>query len=158
MSVRSYLVQETIVETISERALAQVGSPVPEPVAAVLDAAERPDLARAGYFVRVTEADLFEPARKPSGWLADELDANTGAGASPWPGAVAELAARLSEREPAVRPDPDNTDAVSWRIPGPGGHVRHYVAVRLCGAQEPALKRDVIYGFLVRCCEETRPA
>ena len=158
MSVRSELVQETIVATICERALARSDSPLPEPVAAVLDAVARPDLARAGYFVRVTETDLFEPARRPAAWLADQLDADAGENASPWPAAVAALAARLSEGEPGGRPDPDDADAVSWRIPGPGGHVRHYVALRLAGAQEPALKRNVIYGVLVRCCEETRPA
>ena len=158
MSVRADLVQETIVGTICERARARCDSPLLERVAAVLDAAGRPDLARAGYFVRVTEADLFEPARRPAGWLAEQLDADAGEDASPWPVAVAELAARLSDREPHERPDPDDPDAVSWRIPGPGGHVRHYVALCLCGAQEPTLKRDVIYGFLVRCCEEARPA
>ena len=152
MSVQSELVRTTMVETIRERALARVGDPLPAPVAAALDAAGRPDLARAGYFTRVTETELFAPAREPVHWLAHELRTRA-ARESPWPRAVHELAAELADREPAERPDPDDARAVSWRIPGPGGHVRHYVAVSLAG-DESALRRDVIYGFVVRCCEE----
>ena len=155
MSVQSELVRMTMVETIRERALARVGEQLPQPVAEVLGSARRPDLARAGYFTRVIETELFAPAREPAAWIAEELRALANA-KSPGPGAVAELAARLAEREPSERPDPENADAVTWRIPGPGGHVRHYVALALIGHDgDPALKRDVVYGFVVRCCEET---
>jgi hypothetical protein len=154
MSVQSELVRTTMVETIRERAVAQADGPVPEHVAAVLDAAERPDLARLGYFARVTETDLFEPAREPAAWIARELQARA-RGESPWPNAVSKLAASLADREPSKRPDPENPDAVTWRVAGPGGHVRHYVAVALAGDEdEPTPKRDFVYGFVVRCCEE----
>jgi len=126
-------------------------------VAKALDAAPRPELARAGYFARMTETDLFEPARQPVPWLAEELRALAPGGVA-WPDAVSELAARLAGGEPEERPAPDDPDAVTWRIPGPGGHVRHYVAVRLTGTEEPTSKRDVVYGFVVRCCEEGSPA
>jgi hypothetical protein len=154
MSVQSELVRTTMVETIRERAVARASDPLPNRVSSVLNAAARPDLARLGYFMRVTETDLFEPAREPAAWLAEELQALT-EGDSSWPEAVSELAASLADREPSERPGPDNPDAITWRIAGPGGHVRHYVAVAFaCDNDAPALKRDVIYGFVARCCEE----
>lgn len=156
MSVRSELVRETLVDTICDRARALVGSPVPEPVATALDATAQPELARLGYFVRITETELFEPARRATPGLADELRVLAD-GESPWPRVVSELAGGLAAREPRERPDPDDGDAVSWRFPGPGGHVRHYVALRLIGSGDAALKRDVVYGFVVRCCEEASP-
>jgi hypothetical protein len=157
MSVQSDLVRETIVNTISERALARADTQLPEPVASALDLAEHPELARTGYFARIVETELFEPARTHAPGLAEELHAAMARG-SHWTGAVAELAALISGREPLERPDPDDADAFSWRVPGPGGHVRHYVALRLIGRGDPALKRDVIYGFALRCCEEVSPA
>ena len=37
----------------------------------------------------------------------------------------------------------------------PGGHVRHYVALALIGdGGDPALKREVVHGLVVRCLEE----
>lgn len=163
MSVQSELVRATMVETIRERALARVGEPLPDAVAEVLAGARRSDLARAGYFTRVVEAELFAPAREPSAWIAEKLRSVAQAdelrrvaeAESPWPPVVRELAAGLAEREPTERPDPGNPDAVTWRIPGPGGHVRHYVALVLIGDDgDPALKCDVVYGLVVRCLEE----
>ena len=162
MAVQSELVRVTMVETIRDRTLARVGEPLPHPVAEVLGMARRPDLARAGYFFRVVETELFAPAREPAAWITEELRAvadgdelrRVPAAASPWPHAVQDLAAGLADREPLERPDPRNPDAVTWRIPGPGGHVRHYVALALFGDGDPALKRDVVYGFVLRCCEE----
>ena len=102
----------------------------------------------------MVETVLYAHGRDPARWLAGELHAPPSA-ESPWPHAVAELAARLADREPPERPEPGNADAVTWRIPGPGGHVRHYVAMALAGDDpDPALKRDVVFGFVVRCCEE----
>ena len=152
MSVQSELVRETIVNTICERALARADDPLSPAVAEALDAAPHPELARAGYFARVAETELFEPAREPAAWLQDELR-SLGSEGSPWPSGVTEVAGRLADGEPLERPDPGNADAVSWRIAGPGGHVRHYVAQRLSG-DRPGSKRDVTYGFVVRCCEE----
>lgn len=158
MSVRSELVKETLVDTICDRVRARMTQDVPPSVAVALDAAPASQsAARAGYFARITETELFEAAREPMPTLADELVASRGA-ASPWSETVIEIARTLAAREPLERPDPDDADAGSWRVPGPGGHVRHYVALRLVEDGEVALKRDFMYGFLVRCCEEITPA
>jgi len=71
--------------------------------------------------------------------------------------------------EPVGRPAPDDPAATTWRVPGPGGHVRHYLARRtiedlLQGRDRPFdgdpadLKIPWVYGFLVRACEEALPA
>ena len=153
MSVRSELVRETVVETICDLALARVETPLPAAVASALDAAEHPQLARAGYFARVCETELFEPARHTTPELSELLRDAVREG-SPWSEAVSELAAGLAGREPLERPEPDDPDAFSWRVPGPGGHVRHYVALRMADLHDLASKRDVMHGFVVRCCEE----
>ena len=162
MSVQSELVRTTMVDTIRKRALARVHDSLPQAVADVLDAAARPDLARAGYFSRVVETELFVPAREPAPWVAEDLRSLMDTAhlrgvpdlGPRWPPELRELAAGLADREPADRPDPDNPDAVTWRIPGPGGHVRHYVAMALIDDGDPALKRDVVYGIVVRVLEE----
>lgn len=127
MAVRSDLVKETMVETICSRVRARLED-------------EHLTPERAGYLARLVETELFAAARSPLPGLTDDSR-------------EAEVIAReLASREPLDRPAPDDPDAVSWRVPGPGGHVRHYVAVRLLGRAE--LKRDFMYGFLMRCCEE----
>ncbi|HEV3376582.1 MAG TPA: hypothetical protein VG126_04820, partial [Thermoleophilaceae bacterium] len=102
---------------------------------------------------RVVEAELFEPARSPAPGLADTLGERLAAGAERQ-AAVEAVARELAAQEPLERPDPSDAGAVTWRVPGPGGHVRHYVARRLIGPGDPGLKRDFVYGFVVRCCEE----
>lgn len=158
MSVRSELVKETLVNTVCDRVQARIGDDVPAAVAVALEAAPSSEsAARAGYFARITETELFEAARAPMPTLADELRAGRAA-ASPWPETVIEVALTLAEREPLERPDPDDAEAVSWLIPGPGGHVRHYVALRLVEDGRASFKPDFMYGFLVRCCEEITSA
>ena len=154
MSVRSELVKETLVDTICSRVQARMADEVSASVAVALEAAPAShSAARAGYFARIIETELFEAARVPMPTLADELVAGR-AGGTPWPETVVEVARALAAREPLERPDPHDADAVSWRIPGPGGHVRHYVALRLVEAGRASFKPDFMYGFLVRCCEE----
>jgi hypothetical protein len=74
---------------------------------------------------------------------------------------------RLSE--PLGKPSPDDEAAMSWRVPGPGGHVRHFLARRTIEeylreadaavVEDPAeLKRPWLYGFFVAACEEALPA
>jgi hypothetical protein len=59
---------------------------------------------------------------------------------------------------------------MTWRIPGPGGHVRHYVALEAIewlagetavdigdGGAGAELKRCWLYGFFLRACEEIGP-
>jgi hypothetical protein len=176
--VNTALVLETLVETVVARVQAGGGDAPSAGVAAVLEAhgralagANDPALDRglrhAGYRARVVEAELFAPARRSAGWLPGALRAEFLQCGS-WPEAIAGLCAGLARAEPLDRPEPDDADAVSWRIPGPGGHVRHYVARRtigehLRGLEGPidgdpaALKRPWLYGFLVRACEEALP-
>jgi hypothetical protein len=131
-------------------------------------------LRRIGYLTRLVEADLFEPARTPMEGLADAVTARI-AGAEEWSAAVSAVCAELARHEPLPKPTPDDERATSWKVPGPGGHVRHYVvaaaiADALSGGDENGrggladgiedaaeLKRSWMYGFLVRCCEEALP-
>ena len=176
MSVRSDVVKETLVERISDRVVARLPGELPAEVCAALDDGLEAEgntgsselsaqMARAGYLTRIVEAELFEPARAPMPGLAEQLCARLERGA-PWHAAAAEVARQLASGEPLHRPDPGDVGAASWRVPGPGGHVRHYVADRLAGrlpsthggsvdqARPSASKRDFMYGFFVRCCEE----
>jgi hypothetical protein len=156
IAVRSALVKEVLV--------AQIADAVQERIAAVLlaeafdpeDAGEQAlALARAGYATRIVERELFEPARRTAPELeeralerADQLGDRRAA--------IAELSRELASLEPLGRPDPAGGTA-SWKVPGPGGHVRHYVALelgrRLAGTGT-ARKRDFMFGFFVRWCEE----
>jgi hypothetical protein len=114
--------------------------------------------ARLGYACRGVELERFEPARRPIEWLAEELRARDGL----------ELALELAGTEPDGRPDPG--EAASWRVPGPGGHVRHYLAVDGAaqliasggedggelpkGIELVELKGCWMLGFFLHCCRE----
>ncbi|MBA2256972.1 MAG: hypothetical protein H0W05_07135 [Thermoleophilaceae bacterium] len=127
-------------------------------------------LARGGYATRVAESERFEPARESSpvvGRLLDERFAESRGDAIE---ASVLVSAELALTEPAERPLPDDERAASWRVPGPGGHVRHHVARRFIQretAQDGRTsttehveeqKRFWFYGFFIRCCEECRAA
>jgi len=171
------LVLQTLVERIFGLVEGRRDTPPPEAVAAVLAATDLPvagsdpqldaGLRHAGYLTRVVEVELFEPARAPAEWIPELLTERFASTAS-WDEAVAGACAELASGEPLGKPSPDDATAVSWRIPGPGGHVRHYLARRtiedyLGGADAPPvedpaeLKRPWLYGFLVRTCEEALP-
>jgi hypothetical protein len=169
MSVRTDLVREHLVGTIVSAALERQDQALPEwaevPVVTAMDTVSVSEhsgpaqalgskLARLGYWCRAIEVERFEPARQPMPWLdaALEQDGQT------------ELAARLARREPGERPDPES-GVPSWRVPGPGGHVRHYAAIhaiRILGAEsgrpigisEGDLKRCWMLGFYLRCCHD----
>jgi hypothetical protein len=150
----------------------------PEPVAGVLaadlglaggEAQLEADLRHAGYLARVVEVELFEPARQPADWLGGMLTERFVSTAS-WDEAVSGTCAQLAGAEPLGKPDPDDATAMSWRVPGPGGHVRHFLARRTIEdylsaseatgplVEDPAeLKRPWLYGFYVRACEEALP-
>jgi hypothetical protein len=125
-------------------------------------------LRHAGYLTRVVEAELFEPAQRPADWIPDMLRERFSSTGS-WSEAIAEVSAELARAEPVEKPSPNDESAKSWRIPGPGGHVRHFVARRAIEAHlsegesyysvgDPAeLKRPWVYGFFVRACEEALP-
>jgi hypothetical protein len=173
ISVRAEVVRETLVARIVE--LIRTASEQPAPAVAELLANPPPGtsagsthevgneaegsgpraerLAHAGYRLRLVEWRLFEPARRPTPGLAERLRERIETGVSRMQ-AIAMLSRELAEAEPLERPRPDDERAGTWRVPGPGGHVRHYVAQELIGAGPPELKRAFVYGFFVRCCEE----
>jgi hypothetical protein len=85
--------------------------------------------------------------------------------------AAAELSAELARAEPEGKPDVADAGAMTWRIPGPGGHVRHLVALatidrllaELPDPDRPALEREQLrrlwlHGFFLRCSDEVLDA
>ena len=175
VAVDSGLVGQTLVQAVYSRV---ADRPVPTPPAPAGDALATTDerfvagderkldlvLRRAGYLAREVETELFEPAQQPAVWLAELLTERLAAAEDP----AVELAAVCSELaycEPTGKPSPNDPAAATWRIPGPGGHVRHFVARRSIEEHlqnrarpiegDPAdLKRPWVFGFLVRACEE----
>jgi hypothetical protein len=145
MSVDSRLVKDVLVRELLRRAEGHA-----EQGAGRHLAGEHSAMVRLGYCARLAEADLFEPARAPLPGLAERMAKE----------ATTDVSRELASAEPSDRPDPED-DVASWRVPGPGGHVRHYVAMlaaeRLAPDDDPAqAKRAFMYGFFVRCCEEVR--
>lgn len=183
MPVQVEVIKEVLVDRILGDALERYPGDPPALVGEALEAAlDLPAsdgggldlrLRRLGYLTRVVEAELFDPARQPMDGLGEELARRRGDGEI-WPGAVSGLCAELAAREPLPKPDPADDRATSWKVPGPGGHVRHFVvaaAIAEALELEPGgraalppgiddageLKRSWMYGFLVRCCEESAP-
>jgi hypothetical protein len=177
-AVDAGLVRETLVGSIAARVEERrADTPPPQAVVAILEAEELPPtgddreldrrLRHAGYHTRAVEVELFEPARGKADWVPDLLRERF-ARTTSWPRAVAGACADLSASEPHGKPSPDDEAAMSWRVPGPGGHVRHYVARwaieeylqgwKSSPVDDPAeLKRPWLYGFFVRTCEEALP-
>ena len=178
IAVDAGLVGKTIVEAMFNRIEERPAPAPPDPVGAALD---DPDLAlaslsearlemqlrRAGYLAREVEVDMFEPAKKPATWLAAVVRERF-AETDDWAAAIVAACADLARTEPVGKPDPKDPAAATWRVPGPGGHVRHFLArrtieERLQGRSRPvdgdpaALKVPWVYGFLVRACEEVLP-
>lgn len=173
------LVLQTLVEKVFAHVQERRSEPLPGPIGAVLttrserlagdnDPALEDGLRRAGYLARVVEVELFEPAQRSADWIEAALRERT-AGGGGWAAAITQLSAGIARSEPLGRPSPDDELAMSWRVPGPGGHVRHYLARRTIEedlreltepiAGDPAeLKRPWLYGFFVRACEEVLPA
>jgi hypothetical protein len=175
VAVDSGLVGQTLVEAV----LGQVGKlPPPDPPGPAGEALNDPDLSlaapdegrlemrlrRAGYLARVAEAELFDPAKQPATWLATLVRERLGDGDDE-AAAIGAACAELARAEPIGKPHPDDPAAATWRVAGPGGHVRHYVARRtiedeLQGRERPVtgdpadLKIPWVYGFFVRACEE----
>jgi hypothetical protein len=178
LAVDTGLVIQTLVERVVDRVEARREERPPEAIAAVLegidsqlaggeDPALVASLAHGGYLCRVVELEFFEPANETADWIPGMLRERF-AGTASWPDAVAGTCADLARSEPLGKPSPDDKAAMTWRVPGPGGHVRHYVARRtieehLRGRETPTvgdpaeLKRLWLYGFFVRACEEALP-
>lgn len=189
MSVRTDLVREHLVGQLRAAVADRLPGEIPDSVTVEIDgafdavlgaerAATAPsenariagDLARAGYVTRVVEAEMFEPARRVPSWLTDMLRSRLVSGDDARATAAAALSRELARAEPDGRPDPSEEHA-SWRVPGPGGHVRHYLAIEAAGEccrkdprGEPRLperiytagelKRCWLFGFFLRCCQE----
>jgi hypothetical protein len=175
VAVDAGLVGQTLVEAVFAR-VQQLPAPAPTgPTGAALEDADvslfaghegalEMQLRRAGYLARLVEVELFDPAKQPAAWLGPlvgERFAETG----DWAAALIGASADLARSEPVDKPHPDDPAAATWRVPGPGGHVRHYVARRtieelLQGRDRPLdgepaeLKIPWVYGFFVRACEE----
>ena len=189
MPVRTDVVKQFLVGRIHELVTRRVSDRLPESTETLFDSAlqrvagegtadgDSPRtavaLARRGYVTRLVEAELFEPARAPMPGLTDLVREQLKPGRS-WEEAAAQVASGLARREPAGLPQPDDEDAGSWRVPGPGGHVRHHLAAEAVSELGPAgsatgpggrrpvegavdLKRCWLYGFYIRCCEESLP-
>jgi hypothetical protein len=178
VAVDAGLVGKTLVEAVLAR-VQELEAPTPLPAAG--EALDDPDLSlfagdegrlemrlrRAGYLARVAEVELFDPAKQPAPWLT-ALVGERLADSADQASALTAACADLARAEPVGKPHPDDPAAATWRIPGPGGHVRHYVARRTIEEElqgrdrpldgEPAdLKIPWVYGFFVRACEEVLP-
>jgi hypothetical protein len=152
ITVRTEVVMEVLVVSMARAVAERMGEPVPDDVEAELAAADTvleqaragagaaATLARAGWHARAVELERFARARESLPLLQSDAT-------------VMEQLVGLARREPLERPAPDDDRAITWRIPGPGGHVRHYLALRAiedAGLTGPAaLKRCWVLGFLV---------
>lgn len=152
MAVDPALLKEFMLDDLYNRAAAASSGALPQDSErALAECAERlgagdSAIARAGYCTRVAETDRFERAREGMPWLRSLLDEQSGDRAA--------VAATLALGEPGGKPSPDNPAAMTWKVPGPGGHVRYFLAVRWTGGTDEDSRRRWLYGFFLRCCEE----
>jgi len=133
ISVRSDVAAALLIDGLFEEAQNRLSDPAPD----WLDGADVPRAARLGYLARIIEVERFAPAGRPATWLSGLLEASD----------AKEVSLRLAREEPLEKPTPSE-GAPSWRVPGPGGHVRHFLALRAGD------KRSWMLGFFARCCEE----
>lgn len=136
MSVNTGLVLETLVGSICAEVAKLAGEErVLRPALATdvvaslaADGALAGACANRGYLARAVELDLFEPARAPTPGLREAIEMLVAEG-SELDEAVASYSLSVAVREPLRRPSPDE-GTFTWKVPGPGGHVRHYVALQ----------------------------
>jgi hypothetical protein len=185
MAVHPELVREHLVAPLHARAMSLMKELSPEALEQGWEEARRAlapevgrnedadrlarSLARAGYAAREAELERFEPARGEVDWLLDEISARIDRGQDP---AVARRSVCVERAltEPDARPSPES-GAASWRVPGPGAHVRHLLALDAAdelapkGERPPSgvdrprdVKRCWLYGFLMRTAAEVSDA
>ena len=161
ISVRTDVVLDVLVGSMAEKVASRMTESLPasaEALDAWPDVLDDPAVARsAGISARAVAGDLAR-----AGWLTRTVELERfPRAAEPGP-SLAEGALELARREPLERPEPAD-ETVTWRIPGPGGHVRHYLALRAIadrpGAAAAAaelklsgpsdLKRCWVYGFVL---------
>ena len=150
ISVRSDVAASLLIDGLFEEAERRQDDPLPADIELILASTAEPRIARLGYLARVIERERFERALVPMTWLSDALQ---GEG----PGAVLSHAAALTAREPIGKPAPAD-GAPSWQVPGPGGHVRHFLALRAVGPGALEGKRSWMLGFFAACCREAWPS
>lgn len=164
IAVEPRVVKELLVDGLFEEAARRAADPPAPELAALLESAAdvvgigpaargaAGSVARHGYETRRAEREAFPRAREPVAWLPARLA----------DGDAAHVAAELACAEPEGPPDPADPRAAGWRVPGPGGHVRHWIASR-AARREAARAEDVdltllrrawYYGFFLGCCEE----
>ena len=161
ISVRTQVVLDTLVTSLAEEVTARLADPLNAEIERALHATGVDGrLTRKGYLSRAVEHARFDRARQAMPWLAERFAREHADGAA-WSTTAAMVATTLAAGEPAERPAPDDPGAVSWKIPGPGGHVRHYLASRAAtedGHRADAdTKRRWLTGFLIHCIREAAP-
>ena len=142
MAVRTDVVIDVLVRSLHDEAVTRAAAGRPPAIGG-----PHAEIASIGWFARVAETARFAPAREPMPWLAERL-AGRDAG---------DVAAELAAGEPLERPDPGHPTSSSWLVPGPGGHVRHYLALLAAGdgdGERLPRKRAWMHGFYLRCCAE----
>lgn len=158
MRVQTELVLEQLVSRLLGRALEMESAGLPDEADRILsDGPEPTRLARLGYASRVAETEMFTPAREAMPLLSERISAGE---------PLSQICRELAAEEPDGKPDPGEG---SWLVPGPGGHVRHFLALAAAdevvhsGADYGQAGRDLavgeakrcfLYGFYARCCEE----
>jgi hypothetical protein len=178
IAVDSGLVGKTLVDAVFSRVQQRPAPTPPDPVGAALDDPDTTfaasdegriemQLRRAGYLARTVEVELFEPAQNPATWLTARVQEHL-APSGDMAAALVATCAEIARAEPVGKPHPDDPAAATWRVPGPGGHVRHFLARRaieefLQGRDRPLngepadLKIPWVYGFFIAACEEVLP-
>lgn len=161
--VREHLVRSLLEDARRLRSIEPHPAVIDEPLAdylATLTEGPEPELAARvaalGYFARRVEMERFAPARAEMTWVAEHLVGGATA---------AQVVLGLALAEPEGRPEPTERSA-TWRVPGPGGHVRYYLGLESAAAESPgaspgtaaALRRCWLLGFFARCLEERHPA
>lgn len=143
ISVRADVAASLLIDGLYEAAVARsIGAAWPGPIAVFCERQPDPAAARLGYLSRLIERERFPVAGTEMPWLVERLGAAAGDADA--------VALALAREEPLEKPAPAD-GAPSWRVPGPGGHVRHFLAVRA------ADKRSWLAGFFRACCEEVGP-
>ncbi|MBA2347392.1 MAG: hypothetical protein H0V81_03785 [Solirubrobacterales bacterium] len=144
ISVRSDVAASLLIDGLFDAAVGHLEDPVAPELARALDGESNPRAARLGYLARLIEVERFPVANVPIAWLSEAL-----AGSSP-----EALSTGLAFEEPLAKPAPADGPP-SWRIPGPGGHVRHFLALRAVGEGPAEDKRSWLFGFFLACCRES---
>lgn len=150
IAVRSDVAASLLIDGLFDAAVARLDDGLPGSTGIALARADDVRVARLGYLARVIELERFEVARVPSPWLIERL------GDRP-PESIGDLSMTLAAMEPLAKSAPAE-GSPAWRIPGPGGHVRHFLALRAIAAGPRESKRDWMFGFMLRCCEAAADA